>query len=52
MTDNKSQVSSRRQRVLVIDNDPDNMAIVLEPLKWEGFEAQGIVSARHAHSII
>jgi len=52
MTDKQAQVSSRKQRVLVIDNDPDNMAIALEPLKWEGFEAQGISSARHAPSII
>ncbi len=39
---------TRRQRILIIDSDPDSMAIITEPLRWEGYDVRGVPSVRNA----
>lgn len=34
--------SPRSRRILVIDEDQDSLNILLEPLKWEGYDARGV----------
>lgn len=43
---------AKSRRILVIDNDKDNLEILLEPLRWEGYDARGVTSDAEAHKII
>lgn len=40
--------SARSRRILVIDDDVDNLNILLEPLKWEGYDARGVSKLHEA----
>lgn len=42
----------KTRRVLVIDDDKDSMEILLEPLRWEGYDARGVSSEEEAHKLI
>ena len=42
----------KSRRVLVIDDDPDSLEILLEPLRWEGYDARGVTSEKEAHTLI
>ncbi len=33
---------TRSRRILVIDEDHESLGILLEPLRWEGYDAQGV----------
>ncbi len=39
-----SASSPRSHRILVIDDDLDNLNIILEPLSWEGYDVRGTTS--------
>jgi two-component system, cell cycle response regulator len=43
----KSQHSSTR-RILVVDHDSHSLGVLLEPLKWEGYDTRGESSVRDA----
>lgn len=47
---NAKQPKSRR--ILVIDDDKDSLEILLEPLRWEGYDARGVTSDIEAHKLI
>lgn len=47
---NMKQPKSRR--ILVIDNDKDSLEILLEPLRWEGYDARGVTSDIEAHKLV
>ncbi len=40
------------RRILVIDDDKDNMEILLEPLRWEGYDVQGVTNEDDALRLI
>lgn len=40
------------RRILVIDSDQDSLEILLEPLRWEGYDTRGITSEAEAHQLI
>lgn len=43
---------SRGRRILVIDNDSESLEILLEPLRWEGYDARGVTTEAEAHRLI
>lgn len=43
---------SRGRRILVIDNDSESLEILLEPLRWEGYDARGVTTEAEAHKLI
>lgn len=47
---NVKQPKSRR--ILVIDDDKDSLEIMLEPLRWEGYDARGVTTESEAHKLI
>jgi len=47
-----SPSQSKTRRVLVIDDDRDSLEILLEPLRWEGYDVRGVVSDEEAHTLI
>ncbi|MEN0058905.1 MAG: diguanylate cyclase [Bdellovibrio sp.] len=47
---NYKQPKSRR--VLVIDDDRDSLEILLEPLRWEGYDAKGVTTEAEAHHLV
>lgn len=42
----------KSRRVLVIDDDLDSMEILLEPLRWEGYDVRGVSTESDAHKLI
>ncbi len=42
----------KSRRILVIDDDQDSMEILLEPLRWEGYDARGVTTEAEAHKLI
>lgn len=48
--DSSAPKSSRR--ILVIDNDPSSLEIVLVPLRWEGYDVRGVTTAEEALQVI
>ncbi|HEX7676368.1 MAG TPA: diguanylate cyclase [Bdellovibrio sp.] len=42
----------KSRRILVIDDDTDSMEILLEPLRWEGYDARGVTTEAEAHKLI
>lgn len=36
----------------MIDNDSDSLEILLEPLRWEGYDARGVTSEAEAHKLV
>ena len=42
----------KSRRVLVIDDDRDSLEILLEPLRWEGYDAKGASTEEEAHRIV
>lgn len=43
---------SETRRILVIDNDKDNLEILLEPLRWEEYDARGLSSEEEVNKLI
>ncbi|MCB0369845.1 MAG: diguanylate cyclase [Bdellovibrionales bacterium] len=50
MSQEKKPAKSRR--MLVIDDDPHSIDIILEPLKWEGYNALGVNSIEEGLKVI
>lgn len=40
------------RRVLVIDDDRDSLEILMEPLRWEGYDTHGVTTEAEAHKLI
>lgn len=40
--------ASERRRIMVIDDDPDVLDIIMEPLRWEGYEVRGFTEVEEA----
>lgn len=47
-----SVLQTNTRRVLVIDDDKDSLEILLEPLRWEGYDARGVTTEEEAHKLI
>lgn len=41
-----------QHKILVIDHDPESLEILMEPLKWEGYDFQGVNSLSDASALI
>jgi len=42
----------RERKILVIDDDADSRDIILEPLRWEHYDARGVASGQEALSLM
>lgn len=42
----------KSRQILVIDEDPDSIALIQEPLRWEGYEVKGLSSVREANEAL
>lgn len=42
----------KKRHILVIDNHNESMEQVLEPLRWEGYEAQGVRDLKQAQEVM
>lgn len=47
-----SHKNPKERKILVIDSDPDSREIILEPLRWEQYEAKGVSSGEEAMQLI
>lgn len=41
-------LNPQNRRILVLDHDPDSLAILIEPLRWEGYEVHGYTEEKEA----
>lgn len=48
MNNEQQPKSTRSRRILVVDEDQESLGILLEPLRWEGYDAQGVTSVADA----
>jgi len=48
MSEDLKNRSARSRRILVIDEDRESLGVLLEPLRWEGYDAQGVHSVDEA----
>ncbi len=48
MINEQQPKSTRSRRILVIDEDHESLGILLEPLRWEGYDAQGVTTMTEA----
>lgn len=42
----------KSRQILIVDEDPDSMALIQEPLRWEGYEVKGLSSVREANEAL
>ena len=42
----------KSRQILVIDEDPDSLALILEPLRWEGYEVKGLNNIQEANEVL
>jgi len=52
MVRNSPPKDPKERKILVIDDDHDSREIVLEPLRWEHFDARGVPSGEEAHKLM
>lgn len=52
MSFNGSIRKPNSRRILVIDCEPESLEILLEPLRWEGYDARGVSTEEEAHALI
>lgn len=52
MVNENALKSPRSRRILVVDEDTDSLNILLEPLRWEGYDARGVSSIEEAAQLI
>ncbi|KYG69267.1 diguanylate cyclase response regulator [Bdellovibrio bacteriovorus] len=52
MSFENSSKQPKSRRILVIDDDKDSLEILLEPLRWEGYDARGVTTEKEAHNLI
>ncbi|MFP5519560.1 MAG: response regulator transcription factor, partial [Bdellovibrionia bacterium] len=43
---------SSTRRILVVDSDPDSLKILMEPLRWEGYQVRGVSCSDEAAEAI
>jgi diguanylate cyclase (GGDEF)-like protein len=42
----------RNRPILVLDEDPDTLELLLEPLRWEGYDVRGLTSPKEASELL
>ena len=42
----------RNRPILVLDEDPDTLELMLEPLRWEGYDVRGLSSLVEASEFL
>lgn len=42
----------RHRPILVLDEDPETLQLLLEPLKWEGYDVRGLTSLKEASEFL
>jgi two-component system cell cycle response regulator len=42
----------KSRRILIIDDDPASLEIIMEPLRWEGYDIRGVTSGAEALEIL
>ncbi len=47
-----TEIKPQCRRILVIDDDPDSLEIVVEPLRWENYDVRGVTDATEALELI
>lgn len=45
-------VTTKNRRILVVDEDAESLDVLLEPLRWEGYDAKGVASVEQALIVI
>lgn len=46
------KIDSKDRHILVVDDDPDSLAIIAEALRWEGYQVQTAISGGEAIDLI
>ena len=42
----------RNRPILVLDEDPQTLELMLEPLRWEGYDVRGLTSSKEASEFL